>query len=99
MDTQLTELIGRNKLVDELLRAGLEVAVPERDRGIDLIAYVDLKSQATSFIACPIQIKAASAKHFSINRKYAKVRDLILAFVWHVHDDRTKLSSPFSRST
>jgi hypothetical protein len=43
MDTQLTELIGRNWLVNELLRAGLEVATPLRDRGIDLIAYFDLE--------------------------------------------------------
>ena len=42
MDTQTTELVGRNFLVSELLRAGLEVARPERDRGIDLVAYVDL---------------------------------------------------------
>ncbi|MHB2036215.1 MAG: hypothetical protein ACYCPW_05680 [Nitrososphaerales archaeon] len=41
MDTQLVELAGRNWLTSELLKAGLEVARPERDRGIDLIAYVD----------------------------------------------------------
>lgn len=35
------ELIGRILLVGELLRDGLEVALPERDRGIDLIAYVE----------------------------------------------------------
>lgn len=42
VDSQVVELLGRNRLIDELLRAGLEVAVPERDRGIDLIAYLDL---------------------------------------------------------
>lgn len=36
VDTQLVELAGRNWLASELLRAGLEVARPERDRGIDL---------------------------------------------------------------
>ena len=39
MDTQMIEIMGRNRLIDELLRAGLEVALPLRDRGIDLIAY------------------------------------------------------------
>jgi hypothetical protein len=43
-DTQVIELIGRNRLGSEILRDGLEVAVPARDRGIDLIAYSDLLS-------------------------------------------------------
>ena len=42
VDSQVIELLGRNRLVSELLRAGLEVAIPARDRGIDLIAYLDL---------------------------------------------------------
>lgn len=84
MDTQVTELLGRNRLVDELLRAGLEVALPARDRGIDLIAYADLDSKVSSFIARPIQMKAASEAAFSIHRKYEKFPDLILAFVWHL---------------
>jgi hypothetical protein len=86
MDKQVTELVGRSKLVAELLHSGIEVAIPERDRGIDLIAYLDLDSRASSFVARPIQMKASSGEQFSIERKYAKFRDLILAFVWHVHD-------------
>jgi hypothetical protein len=84
MDTQVVELLGRNRLISELLRAGLEVAVPARDRGVDLIAYLDLESEVASFVARPIQMKASSGEHFSIDRKYQKVRDLILAFVWHL---------------
>ena len=86
VDTQVVELIGRSRLIIELLAAGLEVAVPIRDRGVDLIAYVDLDTKAQSFIARPIQLKASSKSHFSISRKYAKVRDLLLAFVWHLDD-------------
>lgn len=86
VDTQVVELIGRSRLIMELLSAGLEVAVPMRDRGVDLIAYVDLETKARSFIARPIQMKASSQRHFSISRKYAKVRDLLLAFVWHLDD-------------
>jgi hypothetical protein len=86
MDTQVIELLGRNRLISELLRARLEVAVPERDRGVDLIAYVDLESQVASFVARPIQMKASSRQGFSVYRKYSKVRDLILAFVWNLED-------------
>jgi hypothetical protein len=37
-DSLLVELAGTNWLMSQLLHLGLEVAKPERDRGIDLIA-------------------------------------------------------------
>ena len=90
MDTQVIGLLGRNRLIDEILRAGLEVALPERDRGIDLIAYADLDTKVKSFVACPIQIKAASTRSFEIRKKYAKFPNLILAYVWNLSDsDKT----------
>lgn len=82
MDTQTIELLGRNRLMDELLLAGLEVALPARDRGVDLIAYVDLESKTSSFVATPIQMKAASTRSFSIDRKYSKISNLVIAYVW-----------------
>ena len=82
MDTQTIEILGRNRLVDELLVAGLEVAMPLRDRGIDLIAYVDLVAAASKFAAVPIQMKAASKRAFSIDRKYDKISNLVIVYVW-----------------
>ncbi len=82
IDPQVVELLGRNKLVNDLLRAGLEVALPMRDRGIDLIAYLDLRPKFQTFVARPIQMKAALHGSFSINRKYSKIRDLLIAYVW-----------------
>lgn len=38
LDPQQVEIIGRNWLVGELGRAGLEVADPVRDKGVDLLA-------------------------------------------------------------
>ncbi len=92
MDTQITELLGRSRLISELLHAGLEVAVPARDRGIDLIAYVDLRADTRRFIARPIQMKAATTEQFAIAKKYAKVSDLILAYVWHLEDPATAVT-------
>ncbi len=85
-DTQLVELAGRNWLASELMRAGIEVARPERDRGIDLIAYVDLDERVGDFTACPIQMKAATKQVFSLDPKYAKFPGLILAYVWNLAD-------------
>jgi hypothetical protein len=86
LDSQIIELLGRNRLVDELMRAGLEVAIPIRDRGVDLIAYADLESKVASFVACPIQMKASSLAAFGIDQKYQKFPGLILAHVWYLHD-------------
>jgi hypothetical protein len=83
MDSQLVELAGRNWLTSELLQAGLEVARPERDRGIDLIAYRDL-DERQRFLAYPIQMKAATGEIFSLDPKYERFPRLILAYVWNL---------------
>ena len=82
MDTQTIEILGRNRLVDELLVAGLEVAMPLRDRGIDLITYVDLAANVSKFAAVPLQMKAASTRAFSIDRKYTKISNLVIVYIW-----------------
>ena len=86
IDSQLVELAGRNWLAAQLQRAGIEVARPERDRGIDLIAYIDRDERVPKFIARPIQIKAASKKVFSVNTKYRIFPGLLLVYVWNVND-------------
>ena len=83
-DTQVREIVGRNKLVEFLLLAGVEVAIPLRDRGVDLIAYIENASCAAGFAARPIQMKCAAEQSFEISRKYDNCRGLLLAFVWEV---------------
>lgn len=87
-DSQIVEILGRNKLINELLKAGLEVASPIRDRGIDLITYIDINKddRLQSFIACPLQMKAATKRRFSVSQKYEKFSNLLLTFVWYVDD-------------
>lgn len=84
LDTQVVELLGRHALMAELLRDGLEVAVPARDRGVDLIVYADLSRQVASFAARPVQMKAFTARGFGIDREYERFADLILAYVWNL---------------
>jgi hypothetical protein len=94
MDTQTLELIGRHRLASELLLAGLEVAFPARDRGVDIIAYVDVEQTDRRFVARPIQLKAASQRSFGIWSKYERIHDLILAYVWYV--DGTETAQTFA---
>lgn len=93
LDSQAVEILGKNKLINELLKAGLEVASPIRDRGIDLIAYIDIDkdNQLQSFVACPLQMKAATERRFSIDRKYEKFSKLLLVFVWEVSDPNSNI--------
>lgn len=92
LDSQQIELIGRSLLVSELLRDGIEVALPERDRGIDLIAYIDLDEAHSNFVARPIQLKASTTPGFSIAAKYERFPDLLLAHLWNV-DRATQLEA------
>lgn len=86
MDSQTVEIVGRNYLVSQLVRDGLEVARPERDRGVDLIAYLDLDETGGGFVACPIQMKAATSRHFGLARKYERFSRMLFAYVWNVQD-------------
>lgn len=53
MDGELIELVGRQRLIAELLGAG-EIAISIRDRRKDFIAYADLR--VAEYQAFPIQI-------------------------------------------
>jgi hypothetical protein len=79
MDDQLLEIFGRHRLIESLLKAGLEVAIPARDRGVDLIAYSDTDVRLGRFVGIPIQMKAASKACFSIDKKYSKFHDMLVA--------------------
>lgn len=94
LDSQAVEILGKNKLINELLKAGIEVASPIRDRGIDLIAYIDIDkdNQLQSFVACPLQMKAATKHRFGIERKYEKFSNLLLVFVWYVGEPSSNVT-------
>jgi hypothetical protein len=92
LDTQVVELLGRQRLMGELLHDRLEVAVPARDHGIDLIAYADLSPHVEQFTARPIQMKASSKSAFSVATKYIRLADLIMAYVWHLDTVQSAVS-------
>jgi hypothetical protein len=80
LDSQQVEILGRSLVKAALIEAQIEVATPERDNGIDLIAFQWNTTQGI-FHARPVQIKASSTFSFSIDKKYAKIPGLIMVFV------------------
>jgi hypothetical protein len=94
MDPQAVEILGRNLLIADLVTAGIEVSVPLRDRGIDLIAYCDLTSVTSRFSAIPIQLKASTTRSFAVDRKYSKIPNLVIAYIWGVGSSGSHESSP-----
>jgi hypothetical protein len=82
-DTQQLELIGRHRLIEDLIASQVEVALPMRDSGVDMIVYWN---ESNRFHAAPVQLKAASERSFSIFRKYEKHPGLILVFAWQILD-------------
>lgn len=76
-------ILGRSRLKAALIEAGMEVATPERDNGVDLIVY-RWSPETGDFAARPIQMKAASSFTFGVDRKYERIPHLILAYVMNV---------------
>ncbi|HVV65896.1 MAG TPA: hypothetical protein VHC42_10530 [Rhizomicrobium sp.] len=84
LDSQQKELLGRAALEACLIKNGFEVARAHRDKGIDLIVFLD--EPRRPFVARPIQLKASSGARFGLERKYARMTGLILAYAWNIQD-------------
>ncbi|MCM2334322.1 MAG: hypothetical protein NDI82_10290, partial [Anaeromyxobacteraceae bacterium] len=80
LDTQQVEALGRSRLKAALIEAGLEVATPERDNGIDLIAY-RWNPETGEFTSRPVQMKAAREFIFGVDRKYERIPHLVIAYI------------------
>jgi hypothetical protein len=81
-DTQIVEIEGVNWLIVELMKVGIEVARPVRDRGVDLVVYNERKGN--ELVAKVIQVKASSAEAFSIDDKYEKIKGLLIVYIWNL---------------
>ena len=65
------------------MREGFNVARPAIDFGIDLIVFSARPGK--KFKAIPIQIKVSTEARFVLHKKYRKFKDLVLAYIWHIH--------------
>ena len=84
-DKQIVEIEGVNWLIVELMKAGIEVARPIRDRGVDLVVYNERKND--ELFAKVIQVKASSEESFSIDQKYEKTKGLLIVYIWNLESN------------
>jgi hypothetical protein len=82
VNIETLQLLGRARLIDELLEDGLNVALPMRAGEIDMLAYID--SSATQYPMASVPIKVKSLCSFPISTAIEGVRSpcLLTAFVW-----------------
>ncbi len=81
-DKQQIELVGRAALETELIKRGFELARPHRDKGIDLLVFLDEPTKP--FSALPIQMKAYTGTTFGVQRKYERMKGLVLVYIWDI---------------
>jgi len=53
---------------------------------VDLIAYLDLSAATQQFVSCPIQMKASQEARFGLEKKYERIANLLIAYVWYIDD-------------
>jgi hypothetical protein len=78
LDSQQVEILGRAALTAALVADDLEVAIPERDEGIDLIVFT-----VEPWRVRPVQMKASTGAVFSVDKKYERVEGLVMTYVWN----------------
>lgn len=72
------ERIALPHLEVSVLRAGLQLATPTIDSGIDAVVF----ATEGGFRARPVQLKAFSGRGWSLYQRYEKFDQLLMAYVW-----------------
>jgi hypothetical protein len=76
---------GETLVAAELLRRGVEIAIPASDVGVDMLAYQLAPKQRIAHNFVPIQVKARSETGYNFQKIwFNKVPDIILVHVWFV---------------
>lgn len=85
MDAATIRLLGRHRIADDLIRAGLHAAVPLADgSGIDLFAFAIPGSAGETFVAIPVRVRASSGRSFGFDEDAERIPNLLHAFVWGI---------------
>ena len=76
---------GETLVAAELMRRGVEIAIPASDVGVDMLAYRLAPKQRVAHNFVPIQVKARSETGYNFQKIwFTKVPGVVLVHVWHV---------------
>jgi hypothetical protein len=71
----------------ELMRRGIDVAYPESDYGVDIIAFRRSHDGKIANTFVPIQVKARSASGYSFQKSwFSKAVNIVLVQVWWISE-------------
>jgi hypothetical protein len=81
VESERLEFARRARLMDELLEEGVNVALPMGECAIDMLAYVNSRTDACTVVSVPIKIVSFSSDALSINLERARASGLLIALV------------------
>jgi hypothetical protein len=80
--SEMLESAGRARLMDELMEDGVHVALPIAACEIDMLAFVDSRSEASTLLSVPVNIVSFGFDELWSNLKAARTWGLLIALVW-----------------
>jgi hypothetical protein len=84
VQSEMLELVGRARLMDELLEDGVNVALPMGACEIDMLAYVDSRTAACRIVSVPIKVASFCSDALSSNLDATRASGLLIALVWGI---------------
>src|ERR1700680_5070471 len=84
MESEMLEMVGRARLMDELLQDGVNVALPMGACEIDMLAYVDSRTTPCRIVSVPIKVASFCCDALSSNLEAARASGLLIALVWGI---------------
>jgi hypothetical protein len=82
--SEMLELAGRARLMDELMEDGVSVALPIAACEFDMLAFVDSRTEASVLVSVPINIVSFGVDALWSNLKAARTSGLLIARVWEI---------------
>ena len=80
----MLDLVGRARLMDELLEEGVNVVLPTGASEIDMLAYVDSRTAACTIVSVPIKVTSFCSDALSSNLEAARASGILIMLVWGV---------------
>jgi hypothetical protein len=83
---EMLKLAARARVIDELMAEGVNVALPVGTCDIDMLAFVESRTDPCGLVSVPIQIIVLRGEGLSRNLEAARASGVLVALVWEVDE-------------